>query len=139
MVGTARTAAARSAMLAYFPPEGASEANVARARAVCALRRLRLRPGEEPKEILEGLAADHDPDRRRWKARQTLHNSEFLVALILAGEQRHDAIPPEWQEPSEEFQQRRKRSRAVAFAPTAVPMQPAAFQFDFTEPDRYRQ
>lgn len=140
MAGTARTAAARSAMLNYIPPEGASEANVARAREVCALRRLRLRPGEASKETLEGLAANNDPDRRRWKARQTLHNSEFLVALILAGEQRHEAIPPEWQEPSEEFQQRRKRTRAVAFAPAAAAsLEPAVHSIDFMDPDRYRQ
>ena len=138
MVGTARTAAARSAMLGYIPPEGASEANAARARAVCGFRRLRLRPEEKFQETLQELAAKYDSKPpRRWKAHNVLHNDEFLVAMILTGEGRHDAIPPEWQQPSDQFRENRKRSRASAFAQAAVPVQLVVSEFNVMDPDRY--
>lgn len=143
MVAIGRTPATRSAMLGYIRPEGASEANVARARALCTLRKNRWSAKERQQHIgeetLEELAKLYDPDKRRWKARNVLRNQEFLIALILFGENRSDAVPPEWQEPMDHLCNSRKRSKAVAFAPAAVPLQTAAIVVDFMNPDRYRQ
>lgn len=123
MGAVGRTPATRSAMLGYIPPEGASEARVARARALCCLRKNRWRPEERKKhadeETLYDLAKQHDPDGRRWKARNVLRNQEFLIALILVGEQRGDAVPPEWLEPMDHLCNSSKRSRASAFGKTA--------------------
>ena len=70
-------------------------------------------------ETLYDLAKQHDPDGRRWKAHNVLRNQEFLIALILVGEQRRDAVPPEWLEPMDNLCNSRKRSRASAFVKTA--------------------
>lgn len=128
-------------MLGYIPPDGASEANVARARALCSLRKNRWNAKERQKhageDTLEELAKLHDPCNKRWKARNVLRNQEFLVALILLGEERGDAVPPGWQEPMDHLCNNKKRCRTDAFASAAVPVQPAALQFDFMDPDRY--
>ncbi len=128
-------------MLASIPPESASAVNVERARALCCLRKKRWRSEERKEhageETLYDLAKQHDPDGRRWKARNVLRNQEFLIALILVGEQRADAVPLEWLEPMDDLCNSRKRSRAVAFAQAAVPVQPTVSDFDIMDPDRY--
>ncbi|DBB07017.1 TPA: hypothetical protein ACH3X1_011608 [Trebouxia sp. C0004] len=137
MVGEARTPAGRSAMLGYIPPEGASEANVTRARALCYLRKNRLRADERQKhageDTLEELAKKHDSNPPRRTANRVLHNAEFLVAMILEGEGRHDAIPPEWQQPSAHFEENRKRSREAAFDQQHA--QPVVYKLDIMNPD----
>ncbi len=92
---------------------------------------------QKSEETLYDLAKQHDPDGRRWKARNVLRNQEFLIALILVGEQRADAVPPEWLEPMDDLCNSRKRSRAVAFVQAAVPVQPPALDFDAMDADRY--
>lgn len=66
-----------------------------------------------------------------------LRNQEFLVALVLLGEKRGDAVPPEWQEPMDHLCNNKKRCHTDAFASASVPVQPAALQLDFMNPDRY--
>ncbi len=98
---------------------------MSRALALCGLRKNRWRPEEREahagEDMLEELSGQNDPEGRRKKGR-TLRNEEFLVALILDGEGRGDAVPPSWREPMEHLMNRNKRSRAVAFA-KAVPVQ----------------
>lgn len=75
MVATARTPADISAMVGHIPPEGAIEAHVARARALCNLNKIQVsradreKPCKHGKETLEELAKQYDPDNRRWTAR----------------------------------------------------------------------
>ena len=110
-------------MLGYIPPEGASEANAARARALCSLRKNRWNAKERQKhageDTLEELAKLHDPGNKRWKARNVLRNQEFLVALILLGEKRGDAVPPGWQEPMDHLCNNKKRRHTDAFVKTS--------------------
>ena len=139
MAAVGRTPTTRSAMLNYIPPEGASEANVSRARALCRLRKNRWRPEERQQhaeeETLYDLSKQHDPDGRRWKAHNVLRNQEFLIALILVGEQRRDAVPPEWLEPMDNLCNSRKRSRASAF--DQQPVQSVVYKLDIMNPNRY--
>ena len=83
------------------------------------------------------LAAQHDKGvGRRWKSQNVLHNREFLIALILDGEGRSDAVPPSWREPRTDLGNGRKRVRAVAFVEAAVPVQQAAIDFDAMDAGR---
>ena len=129
-------------MLGYklVQPDGASEVNVSRARVLFALRKNRFRVEERKahagEDTLEELSGQHHPERRLNKAR-TLRNEEFLVALILDGEGRGDALPPSWREPMDHLMSRNKRSRAVAFAKAVEPVQlPALQDFDIMDADR---
>ncbi len=111
-------------------PPGASEENKNRALALCNMRQNKMRREEPARDTLWDLAKQHDPEGRRWKSRNVLHNREFLITLILDGEQRQDAVPPSWREPRDDLCNGRKRSRTVAFVEAAVPVQPSVLDFD---------
>ena len=74
-------------------PAGVPKENEQRALVLCNMRQNKMRPNEPPRETLWDLAAKHDKGvGRRWKSQNVLHNREFLIALILDGEGRSDAV-----------------------------------------------
>ena len=118
-------------------PAGVSKENEQRALVLCNMRQNKMKPKEPPRETLWDLAAKYDKGvGRRWKSQNVLHNREFLIALILDGEGRSDAVPPSWREPRTDLGNGRKRVRAVAFVEAAVPVQQAAIDFDAMDAGR---
>ena len=80
-------------------PAGVSKENEQRALVLCKTRQNKLTKTERqalrgpPPETLWELAAKHDKGvGRRWKSQNVLHNREFVIALILDGEGRSDAV-----------------------------------------------
>ena len=103
--GMSRTA--YNHVLPYTRPVGASDEDAARAMYLRCLRASCYRREERDKrvaagysiETLQNLAAKYDKGQRRFvpPARQKhLRNVEFLVAMIMDGEGRSDAVPPVW-------------------------------------------
>ena len=104
-------------------PAGVSKENEQRALVLCNTRQNKMKSNEPPKETLWDLAAKYDKGvGRRWRSQNVLHNKEFLIALILDGEGRPDAVPPSWCEPRTDLGNGRKRVRAVAFVEAAMPV-----------------
>ena len=130
-------------MLNYVPPEGATEVSAQRARALCNLRKNKWNKQELARhageETLGGLVEKHDPDRRRFQSKSVLHNEEFLIALILDGEGRGDAVPGWWRQPVASLGNSKKRSRpefAHSNDGTANPVQPQRQKIDLTDAGR---
>ena len=93
-------------VLPYTRPVGASDEDAARAMYLRCLRASCYRREERDKrvaagysiETLQDLAAKYDKGQQRFvpPARQKHLRVEFLVAMIMDGEGRSDAVPPVW-------------------------------------------
>jgi hypothetical protein len=135
--------------LQYVPPEGASDENQARVRYLINLRKSSLTKREreqaaaagKPTERLQDLAAKFDSGRQRFippVAKKNLRNTEFLIALILDGEGRSDAVPPKWREPIDIKVDRKKDSSLEPVSDIAATAPaPAMLTFDHFDLSRY--
>ncbi|DBB03022.1 TPA: hypothetical protein ACH3X1_013441 [Trebouxia sp. C0004] len=94
-------------VLPYTRPVGASDKDAARALYLRDLRPICYKREERDKrvaagcsiETLQDLAAKYDKGQQRFvppARRKNLRNVEFLVAMIMDGEGRSDAVPPVW-------------------------------------------
>ena len=130
--------------LPYDPSAGATDESKARARYLRHLRLSAYRSEEASKRIargqttesLEMLAAKHDKHRQRYAppvAKKVLRNREFLVAMILDGENRSDAVPAAWRTPVQSATGTSRRTRQIlpeAVQPAQAQQAPQTLTFD---------
>ena len=112
-------------VLPYTRPVGASGEDAARAVHLRDLRASSYKREERDKrvaagdsiETLQDLAAKYDKGQQRFvppAKQKNLRNVEFLVAMIMDGEGRSDAVPPVWRVAMDLPKPRRRNSVAAA-------------------------